>query len=100
MKYRRDTNCHLHTHVAPLAEVCVRITKDIQSLQLYLYKRKRENISGGESQRIGIARMLLRKPHVLILDEVNSALDEATRKTIVISHNNDFDKYCNKMVEL
>ncbi len=39
-------------------------------------------LSGGEKQRIAIARALIRKPDVLIFDEATSALDSITEESI------------------
>jgi ATP-binding cassette subfamily B protein len=39
-------------------------------------------LSGGEKQRVAIARTILKNPHILVLDEATSALDTRTEKEI------------------
>jgi len=72
------------------------------------------NISGGERQRIGLARAIYANKDLLLLDEPSSALDKHNTETIlkalvdisrskgvlVISHNRDFLRYCNKVYEI
>ena len=71
-------------------------------------------ISGGERQRIGIARALYNDPKILVFDEATSALDLETEKDILntllklkkdktiifITHRTSSLKYCNKIYEL
>ena len=41
-----------------------------------------KGLSGGQAQRIAIARGLLRPGNILLLDEISSALDEDTEREL------------------
>ena len=67
------------------------------------------DISGGEKQRIGIARALINNPELIILDEATSGLDSFTEKkvlnminklketAIVVSHRLSALNFCDKV---
>jgi ATP-binding cassette subfamily B protein len=71
-------------------------------------------LSGGQMQRIGIARALYKRAQVLILDEATSALDVKTEEAVmegidaleekptllIIAHRISTLKTCNKIIEL
>jgi NHLM bacteriocin system ABC transporter peptidase/ATP-binding protein len=49
----------------------------------HVVEEEGRNFSGGEKQRIEIARALVRRPNILVLDEATSALDTITERQIV-----------------
>eukprot|EP00126_Sphaerothecum_destruens_P002756 Sdes_comp16182_c0_seq1m5431 len=53
-------------------------------------------LSGGEKQRVAMARMMLKDPYVIILDEATSALDTKTERSIQAS----LERLCAKRTTL
>ncbi len=111
--FGRESNKNNLTLVKELIKKCElkELYKKLSNRSNKKIGEKSLKISGGEKQRIGLARSLLSKPDILILDEPTSSLDDRTEKyiikllknnfsnqtMIIISHKKSNLDFCNKI---
>ncbi len=101
-----------------------KIIDTLEKLNLYEFANPRglytivndsgKNISGGQMQRINLAREIIRETEILILDEPTSSLDtfnkvnfeklvkslKSHHTIIIISHDDEFLNICDKVYEI
>ena len=100
-----------HRHIQP-DEATINATLNKLCLTSGILEKPCARISGGEKQRIAIARALLLNKSVFLADEVTSALDPESKTAVLqqlfhpditllsVSHDSDWMEQCDRIVTL
>jgi len=83
LRVRQNIDFALKSHHVPVEERRRRVDPLVDMLGLErLLDRWPAHLSGGERQKVALARVLASRPRLLILDEPVSAMDEPTRERL------------------
>ena len=109
-----DINVSRVKKVAKIAQLHDFITKELTDGYETIVGERGSRLSGGQIQRIGIARALYKNPEILVLDEATSSLDAETEykvmesikdmdkkiTVIMVAHRLNTIKHCEKIFVL
>jgi len=114
-----NLTCFKNMDIEKVHEVCQSIGLHEKIMKLpdgymTMVDEKNMNLSGGEKQLIAVARALLKEADILILDEINSALDPETENELlkniqtyfknkivfIISHREKIFNMCDQIIHL
>jgi ABC-type multidrug transport system fused ATPase/permease subunit len=104
-----DADIERALHIA-----CAEFVFDLKGGLAYRLREGGEGISAGQKQRIAIARCILRKPDVILMDEATANIDEVTERIIferlqaafpdiliiAVSHRTSLRRYATTFLEL
>jgi ABC-type multidrug transport system fused ATPase/permease subunit len=84
----KDINKNMVEKAAKVANLHKFVIEELPKQYYTTIGERGVRLSGGQRQKIGIARALYRNPQVLILDEATSALDNQTEQVVMDAVNN------------
>ena len=91
LNVKKNIDFGLHRAKAPMSPKQIQLMLDLMGIQPLL-NRMPWQLSGGEQQRVAIARTLVTNPNLLLLDEPLAALGDDQRASILTFFNQTFEQ--------